>query len=105
MTNVRVTEQGIFLVRVEQREVLHDDGDKQIQNDVGDDYVERTEVKNRSSGVATITFPVGSPAGTSRWHDHTIVHDFIPIFTRDDTHEQNNRTGHSFEIGMSKKQS
>ena len=102
MTNIRVTEQRIFFVRVEQGEVLHDNSDEKIQNDIGDDDVERTEVKNRSSRVAAITFPIGSTTRTSRRNDHTVVHNFIPVFTCDDAHQKNNRTRHCFEVGMSK---
>ena len=100
MSNVRVAEQCVLLVRIEQREVLHDDSDEKIKDDVGNDDVERAEVKNRCCRVATVALPVGSAACTPRWHDHAVVHDLVPIFARDNTHEKDDRIGHVLEIGM-----
>ena len=38
--DIRIGEERVFFVWVEQGEVFHDDGDEQIQHDVGDDHVE-----------------------------------------------------------------
>ena len=102
MPNVRVAEQCILLVRIEQREVLHDDSDEKIENDVGNDDVERAEVENRRRRVATVTLPVGPAACTSWWNDHTVVHDLVPVLARDDTHQKDDGVGHVLEIGMAR---
>jgi hypothetical protein len=51
---VRVRQEGVFLVRVEQAEVLHDDGHQQVEDNVGDDDVEAAEEHDRRHEVATI---------------------------------------------------
>ena len=102
MANVRVAEQCILLIRVEQREVLHNDSHEKIQHDVSDDDVERAEVEQRSGRVAAVTLPVGCTTCTSRWDHHAVMHDLIPILAGDDTHEKNNGVGHRLEIRMAK---
>ncbi len=51
---VRVRQEGVFLVWVEQAEVLHDDGHQQVEDDVSDDDVEAAEEHDRRHEVATI---------------------------------------------------
>ena len=46
--DVSMGEQGVLLVGVEEGEVLHDDGHQQVQHDVRDDQVERTEEQQSS---------------------------------------------------------
>ena len=54
ISDVCIREKGILFVRVEQAEVLHDDGHQQVEHDVGDDDVEAAEEHDRGHEVSTI---------------------------------------------------
>ena len=57
VSDVGVGEKGILLIGIEEAEVLHDDGDKEIEDDVGDDDIERAEEENGPVEVTTVSFP------------------------------------------------
>ena len=52
--DISIGEQSVLLVGVEQAEVLHDDGDKQVEDDVGDDDVEAAEEHDGGHKVAAV---------------------------------------------------
>ncbi len=54
ISDVCIRQEGVLLVRVEQAEVLHDDGDQEIEHDVGDDHVEAAEEHDGGHEVAAI---------------------------------------------------
>ena len=45
VSDIRVGEERVLLVGVEEREVFHDDGDEQVQDNVGDNDVEAAVVR------------------------------------------------------------
>ena len=50
VSDIRVGEECVLLVGVEEGEVLHDDGDQQVQHDVGDYDVEAAIVQVELQG-------------------------------------------------------
>ena len=54
---IRIAQQSVLLVGVEQTEVLHDDGDEQVEDDVGDDDVEGAEVRDGGHKVTAVRLP------------------------------------------------
>lgn len=78
--NVRIRQQRILLVRIEQRKILHDNGHQQIEYDVRNYHIECTKVHQTGGKIATIRFPVIGRYRTVRRLHHTIVHNLVPIF-------------------------
>ena len=58
VSDVLIRHDGIFFIRVKQREVLLDDGDQKIQHDVGDDDVKSGEKENRHLFVPAVGLPI-----------------------------------------------
>jgi hypothetical protein len=52
--DVGVRQERVLLVGVEEAEVLHDDGDKQVQHDVSDDDVEAAEEDDGGHEVSAV---------------------------------------------------
>lgn len=57
--DVGVGEERVLFVGVEEGEVLHDDGDEQVEHDVRDDDVEGAEVHDGHHEVAAVRLPEG----------------------------------------------
>ena len=54
ISDVCIRQEGVLLVWVEQAEVLHDDGDQEIEHDVGDDHVEAAEEHDGGHEITAI---------------------------------------------------
>ncbi len=54
ISDVCIRQEGVLLVRVEQAEVLHDDGDQEVEHDVGNDHVEAAEEHDGGHKIAAI---------------------------------------------------
>ena len=54
ISDVCIRQEGVLLVWVEQAEVLHDDGDQEVEHDVGNDHVEAAEEHDGGHEVAAI---------------------------------------------------
>ena len=57
VSDVGVGEKGVLLIGIEQAEVLHDDGDEEIEDDVRDDDIEGAEEEDGPVEVTTVSFP------------------------------------------------
>ena len=64
--DVSMGEQGVLLVGVKEGEVLHDDGHQQVQHDVRDDQVERTEEQQSSWKRDLISNKENLPIGVNQ---------------------------------------
>lgn len=72
--------------------------DKKIQNDVSDDHVKCAEINQTGREVATISFPKVRTKCAEGRLNHAIVHNFIPIFTGDDSEQHRNASNWGSEI-------
>jgi len=57
ISNIRIRQKRIFLIGIEQAEILHDNSDKKIEDNVRDDDVEGTEEDNCSHKISAIGLP------------------------------------------------
>ena len=78
--DIRIGEEGVFFTWIEQGEIFHNDGDKQIQDNVGDDEVEWTEIDNSPEVVAAIRLPIVQPlVPVAEWRGTLEIFGFLKL--------------------------
>jgi hypothetical protein len=100
VTYVRVAEQSVFFVRVEERKILHDNGHEKIEKNVSDYDVERGKVDKSGRVIAAVRLPVVVSLGAIGRRNHTIVHDLVPILARHNPEQENKGIGRRTKVSM-----
>lgn len=74
--------------------------DKEVENDVRDDNVEGAEKDHGSREIAAIRFPVICARCAKRRQHHAVVHDFIPILSRDNTEQHDDAPRRTAKVSL-----